>query len=320
MTSFETITPEQYEKLVNNEKKIFDLTDNFTTPEILNKYRHTDENVDKKIKENEKIKEKYENLDKIINNSIDKLKNKPKKDFTANYDYDDDDSTISILDKTEYDYDDIMSKIYGQNYKFGNDDEILNSFSKIFKEYDMEYNPRPNTKYYRVRYLLNKLKENENIPVDLYKYFYATLSENNKAYHIIPIDKKDEQTGSSINNIMIKKKDLDKNILRVRYSNNRKLTNNLLKHDYKISEKMKKAIKYNKDIYKLSKNEMKIYHELQKFLNKEQDINVLIGSYLSGNNSKKLYNKISSMLYNKLKNNIISKKDYTKLINKINKI
>ena len=32
---------------------------------------------------------------------------------------------------------------------------------------------------------------------------------------------------------------------------------------------------------------MKIYHELQKFLNKEQDINVLIGSYLSGNNSKK---------------------------------
>ena len=65
---------------------------------------------------------------------------------------------------------------------------------------------------------------------------------------------------------------------------------------------------------------MKIYHELQKFLNKEQDINVLIGSYLSVNNSKKLYHKISSMLYNKLKNNIISKKEYTKIINKINKI
>ena len=26
------------------------------------------------------------------------------------------------------------------------------------------------------------------------------------------------------------------------------------------------AIKYNKNIHKLSKNEMKIYHELQKFL------------------------------------------------------
>ena len=83
---------------------------------------------------------------------------------------------------------------------------------------------------------------------------------------------------------------------------------------------MKNSIKYNKNLHKLSKNEMKIYHELQKFLNKEQDLNILIGSYLSGNNSKKLYNKISLMLYNKLKNNIISKREYTKLINKINKI
>ena len=89
---------------------------------------------------------------------------------------------------------------------------------------------------------------------------------------------------------------------------------------------MVNAIKFNKDVHKLSKNEMKIYHELQKnffflfFLNKEQDINVSIKSYLSGNDSKKLYNKISSIVYDKLKNNIISKKEYTKLINKINKI
>ena len=83
---------------------------------------------------------------------------------------------------------------------------------------------------------------------------------------------------------------------------------------------MVNAIKYNKDIYRSSKNEKKIYHELQKFLNKEQDLNILIGSYLSGNNSKKLYNKISSILYNKLKDNIISNKEYTKLINKISKM
>ena len=181
----------------------------------------------------------------------------------------------------------------------------------------MEYNPRPSTKYYRVRYLLNKIKG--NVPVDLYSNFHATLSENNKAYHIIPIDKK-EQKGSSINNIIINDKDLNKSILRIRYLNIRKLTNNLLKYDYKISKNMVNAIKFNKDLHKLSKNEMEIYHELQKFLNKEQDVNILIGSYLLGNISKKLYNKISSMLYNKLRNNIISKKEYTKLINKINKI
>ena len=112
----------------------------------------------------------------------------------------------------------------------------------------MEYNPRPNTRYCRVRYLLNKLKENRNIPVDLYNYFHTTLSENNKAYHIIPIEK-NEQVGSSINNIIINDKDLNKGILRIRYLNNRKLTNNLLKHDYKISKNMVNAIKFNKDLH-----------------------------------------------------------------------
>ena len=119
---------------------------------------------------------------------------------------------------------------------------------------------------------------------------------------------------------MINDKYLNNGILRVRYLNNRKLSNNLLKHDYKISNNnIVNAMKFNKDIHKLSKNEMKIYHELQEFFNKEQDINVLIGSYLSGNNSEKLYNKFSSILYYKLKNGIINKKECTKLINEINK-
>ena len=41
--------------------------------------------------------------------------------------------------------------------------------------------------------------------------------------------------GFNNNNIKINNKDLDKVILRIRYSNNRKLTNDLLKDDYKIS-------------------------------------------------------------------------------------
>ena len=133
-------------------------------------------------------------------------------------------------------------------------------------------------------------------------------------------DKIVKQTGQSIinSNIKINNKDLDIGILRIRYSNNRKLTNNLLKDYYKISKRMVNAIKFNKDIHKLSNNEKNIYYELQKFLNKEQDINVLIFSYISGNHSKSLYNKINKMLYNKLKNNLISKKEYTSLLNKIN--
>ena len=264
------------------------------------------------------MKKKYENLDKIIN----KNKENSVKNITNNYysntnDEVEDDKYMEYINQKMND--DIV-KLYEEEYNFDDDNSILDSFSKIYEKHDIKYEPRNDTKFIRVRYLLKKLKENDDIDTSLYNHFHTSLSERNKLYHKIPTYEEELQTGSSINNIIINDKDLNKGILRVRYLNNRKLTNNLLKYDYKISKNMVNAIKFNKDLHKLSKNELKIYHELQKFLNKQQDINVLIGSYLSGNNSKKLYNKISSMLYNKLKNNIISKREYTKLINKINKI
>ena len=184
-----------------------------------------------------------------------------------------------------------------------------------------------------VKYLLDKLYNNDSIPKELYSHFNNSLTNLKIKNKKIPVnynvdgqmllkDKITKQTIQSINNnnIKISNKDLDKGILRIRYSNNnRKLSNKLLKDDYKITKRMVDAIKFNKDIHKLTLNEKNIYYELQKFLNKEQDINVLIGSYLSGNNSNSLFNKISKMLYYKLKNNLISKKEYTSLLNKINK-
>ena len=62
------------------------------------------------------------------------------------------------------------------------------------------------------------------------------------------------------------------------------------------------------------------YYELQKYLNKHQDINILIGSYLAGNNSKDLFNTINKILYNKYKNNLINQKEYANLLSKINKV
>ena len=179
-----------------------------------------------------------------------------------------------------------------------------------------------------VKYLLDKLNACDNIPKELCNHFnnsVTNLKFKNKKIAVeytddsqmLLKDKIVKQTGEG--NIKINNEDLAKGILRVRYSNNRKLSNKLLKDDYKISKRMVNAIKFNKDIHKLSNNEKNIYYELQKFLNKEQDINVLISSYISGNNSKSLYNKINKILYNKLKNNLISKKEYTSLLNKINK-
>ena len=183
-----------------------------------------------------------------------------------------------------------------------------------------------------MKYLLDKLYNNDSVPKELYNHFNNSLTNLKFKNKKIPVDynynsqmllkdKITKQTGQSINNnnIKINNKDLDEGILRISYSNNRKLSNKLLKDDYKISKRMVDAIKFNKDIHKLSNNEKKTYYELQKFLNKEQDINVLIGSYISGNHSKSLYNKINKMLYYKLKNNLINKREYTSLLNKINK-
>ena len=83
---------------------------------------------------------------------------------------------------------------------------------------------------------------------------------------------------------------------------------------------MANTIKFNKDIHKLNKNEKAVYFELLKYLNKDQDINVLIGSYLSGNNSRDLFNKINKILYNKYKINLINQKEYTSLLSKISNV
>ena len=210
-------------------------------------------------------------------------------------------------------------------YKFLTDKDIIDSLQKVFQDYNVVYTSYKKSKNIYVKYLLDKLNVCDNIPKELCNHFNNSLTNLKFKNKKIPVNYNDDdgqmllKGGSVNNNIKINKKDLDKGILRVRYSsNNRKLTNNLLKDDYKISKRMVNAIKFNKDIHKLSSNEKNIYYELQKFLNKEQDINVLIGSYILGNQSKSLYNKIIKLLYNKLENNVISKKEYTSLLNEIN--
>ena len=82
---------------------------------------------------------------------------------------------------------------------------------------------------------------------------------------------------------------------------------------------MKDAIKFNKNIHKLSQNEKKIYYELEKYISKDKSLDILIGSYLSGNNNKKLFNRFNKILYEKYRNNLIPQTDYTNMLNQINK-
>ena len=107
--------------------------------------------------------------------------------------------------------------------------------------------------------------------------------------------------GQGYNKIKIDQDLLKKDILKVRYiPNNRKIHNKLLKDNYQISDNMKFAILKNKNINKLSKNEYDVYNALQKYKNNDK-LQLFISSYLAGNKSKDLYNKINEMLYNNYK-------------------
>ena len=148
------------------------MTENFTTPEILNKYRHSDINIEDKIKQNEIKKEKYENLDKIINKNIDKIKEKSVKNITNNYysnDNDEDEKYMNYINENMAGVD--IADLYEQEYKFDNDESILDYFSKIYEKHDIKYKPRDNTKFIRVKYLLQKLKDNDGIDRSLYNHF-----------------------------------------------------------------------------------------------------------------------------------------------------
>ena len=112
--------------------------------------------------------------------------------------------------------------------------------------------------------------------------------------------------------IKINKDALRKNILKIRYNNGRKLNNKYLHDDMIISNNMKNVILKNTKTNRLTKNEYHVYTLLNKYEN--DSTNLLISSFLSGNKSTDLYNTINKNLYNKLKNNELSKQSYHNIL------
>ena len=308
MTWFKQISVKEYDELIKNKNKMYNITPHFTTVELMNKYRD-DDNINKKIIIDENLNKQNENLVKEIDENLNKY----------------------LIEKPD------ISK-YKDQYSFKDNVDILNSFIKIINDYELSYKPRSKTTEVSTQYLLNKLEKSKKIPKELFQYFDNNLRDKKKLNLKFKLHKQiniplipdnddedndsitpNEQQGGTLNNIKIDENALNKNILKIRYLNGRKLNNKLLKHDYKITKNMKEAIKFNKNIHKLSQNEKNIYYELEKYINKDKSLDILIGSYLSGNNNKKLFNRINKILYDKYKNNLITQQEYTNMLKQINK-
>ena len=80
---------------------------------------------------------------------------------------------------------------------------------------------------------------------------------------------------------------------------------------------MKNSILKNTGLNKLTKNEYNIYNALQKYRKNNDNLQLLLSSYLARNKSRLLYNKINKLLYKNYKNNIINKKQYQNIMNKL---
>ena len=268
MTWFKQISVKEYDDLIKNKNKIYNITPHFTNVELLDKYRDDDSIINKNIEIDEKINKQNENLVKEIDKNLNKY----------------------LIEKPD------ISK-YKDQYTFKNNNDILNSFIKIFNDYELSYKPRSKTSTVSSQYLLNKLEKSKKIPKELFQYFDNNIRDKKKLNLKFELHKRDHiplipenidddddneddnsivpvQDGQGLNNIKIDENALNKNILKIRYLNGRKLNNKLLKHDYKITKNMKESIKFNKNIHKLSQNEKNIYYELEKYINKDKSLDI----------------------------------------------
>ena len=268
-----------------------------------------------------------------INNADDLKKISDKIDFKKITD------TINlkeISDKIELKNNEVTQPSYKNDYiYFIKNPNIL--ADKIVEIYNNNpeanvYNPRNKENNVKLRNVINKINEDRNIGKQ-YKEFVnefrnihknTHIEYNYKTYKNLVLDRINNDeistsnddgfikqifkksikniTGQGVNEykmIKIDKDALKKNILKIRYNNGRKLNNRYLHDDMFISNNMKNAILKNTNINKLSKNEYHVYTLLNKY--KNDNTNLLISSYLSGNTSTDLYNTINQNLYNKLK-------------------
>ena len=314
MSTFKEISVEDYKKLLDNKQHTFAKT--FKNIELLQKFENRklkNDNIDDIIYDEQKL----EKEDKYIEKLTDKLSEKINNSELINIHNNDKESVINFVKNIYIKYkhasiykprndnieevslESIMNSIKNnQNIGKSDRENIYNIYktNSNLKDMTIDYNEYKNAledieKFRNVDIAKDVKTKSKSLPSK--KSLIPKLKDNLSKTIIQNI------TGQGYSKIKIDQDLLKKNILKVRYiSNNRKVHNDLLKNDYQISDNMKNAILKNKNINKLSKDEYVVYNALQKYKNDDNKLQLLISSYIAGNKSKDLYNKINEMLYN----------------------
>ena len=75
MTWLKQISVKEYDDLIKNKNKMYNITPDFTNVELLNKYRNEDANINKKIMIDENLNKQNENLANVIDKNLNKYLN-----------------------------------------------------------------------------------------------------------------------------------------------------------------------------------------------------------------------------------------------------
>ena len=347
--NYKEISADEYEKLLENKKNIFNNTFKNTNKLVEDKKQILKTDPDAIIKKQQKddyIEKLSDLISKKINNTDDLKKIGDKIDFKKITDRI---NLKELSDKIDLKNNETSQPSYKNNYMYYiKNPNIL--ADKIVEIYEVNpnakvYTPTNKENAVKLQNVVNKINKDKNID-EQYKGFvneFRNITNNTKieydykTYKNLVLDKinNEDSNGSFIKEIgkktiknligqgineyktiKIDKDALKKNILKIRYNNGRKIHNKYLHDDMIISNNMKNAIMKNSNTNKLSKNEYRVYTLLSKY--KNDNTNLLISSYLAGNHSTDLYNTINKNLYNKLKNNEITKQNYNNILKKIN--
>ena len=343
--NYKEISADEYQKLLENRKNIFNNTFKNTNKLVEDKKKFLETDPDTIIKKQQKDDYIEKLSDLISQKSL--LQTKEIGDKIDLKKITDRINLKEISDKIELKNNEVSQPSYKNDYEYyiKNPNILADKIVEIYEANPNAkvYNPKNKKNKVKLQNVINKIdrdydineqykefvKEFKNIPGNtriLYDYeTYKNLvldrineevSTSNDDSFIKEVGKKfiKNFTGQGVDEYKIIKIDKDalkKNILKIRYNNGRKLNNKYLHDDMIISNNMKNAIMKNTNINKLSKNEYHVYTLLNKY--KNDNTNLLISSYLAGNTSTDLYNTINKNLYNKLKNNEITKQSYNNI-------
>ena len=136
--SFKTISLDEYKKLLKNKKKMFDMT--FPTPETVNKYRDEDNKIDQKILNDEEVDKRNKNLSEMFDKKLDKNLNKyfnEKNNVPFVVDMLNlGDNSTDLIKVDKHENENLLKDVFeiDNRYKFDNDENILDSFDKAFKD------------------------------------------------------------------------------------------------------------------------------------------------------------------------------------------